>query len=219
MRILIVEDDLALADGLRSGLGLHGFTGDAVHTLGDADLAARDHPYEAIILDISLPDGSGLDLLRQWRNSGVTTPILLLTAYDATRDRITGLDAGADDYLGKPFDLDELLARLRAMVRRSTGQVTPIITLGDLEICESHREVRQNGTPVALSRREFALLHALASRPGHVLSRGQLEERLYGWQEEVASNAVEVHVHNLRAKLGRDVIETVRGAGYRVATT
>lgn len=217
MRILLVEDDDVLRDGLVAGLGLDGFEVDAVASCADAraGLGATDHA--AVVLDIGLPDGSGLDLLGEWRRAGVTTPILLLTARNLVADRIDGLDGGADDYLGKPFDLSELSARLRALLRRSHGRAHGEITLGALAIDESRRRVHLDGQEIPLSRREYAILHALAAHPGHILSRAQLEDRIYGWQEEVESNAVEVHIHKLRSKLGREWIETVRGEGYRIA--
>lgn len=216
MRVLIVEDDEVLLDGLKTGLALEGFTADAVDTLEDARLAADSVDYDAAVLDIALPDGSGLDLLRSWRFREKAIPVLLLTARNSVRDRVAGLDRGADDYLGKPFDLDELAARIRAIARRAKGQSSPVLAWREVELDVSAREVRKGGQAVSLSRREFAVLQALMERPGRILSRSRLEERLYGWDEEVGSNAVEVHVHNLRAKLGRELIETVRGEGYRV---
>lgn len=216
MRILIVEDDEVLLEGLRAGLAIEGFVADAVETIEDARHATEVVEYDAVVLDVALPDGSGLDLLHEWRSAGVATPILLLTARNAIRDRIDGLDRGADDYLGKPFDLDELAARIRAIARRAKGVTSATLTWRDIEIDISLREVMQGGEPVSLSRREFAVLQILFEQPGRVFSRSQLEDRVYGWQEEVGSNAVEVHVHNLRGKLGRDLIETVRGEGYRV---
>ena len=209
MRILLVEDDDILRDGIVVGLGLEGFEVDAVACLADARAAIGDHA--GVVLDIGLPDGSGLDLLAEWRRAGVETPVLLLTARDMVADRVEGLDRGADDYLGKPFDLTELSARLRAIMRRASGRASGDLELGALIISEARRSVALDGKEIAVSRREFAILHALAERPGHVLSRSQLEDRIYGWQEEIESNAVEVHIHKLRAKLGRTRIETVRG--------
>ena len=216
MRVLIVEDDEVLRDGLRTGLALEGFAADAVETIEDARLAAEAVDYDAAGLDIALPDGSGLDLLRSWRSTEMSLPVLLLTARNSVRDRVEGLDRGADDYLGKPFDLDELAARVRAIARRAKGQASSVLVWHDIEMDVSAREVRKGGDPVSLSRREIAVLQALMEQPGRIHSRTQLEDRLYGWQEEVGSNAVEVHIHNLRAKLGRELIETVRGEGYRV---
>ena len=214
MRILLVEDDDILRDGIVVGLGLEGFEVDAVACLADARAAIGDHA--GVVLDIGLPDGSGLNLLAEWRRAGLETPVLLLTARDMVADRVEGLDRGADDYLGKPFDLTELSARLRAIMRRASGRASGDLELGALIISEARRSVALDGEEIAVSRREFAILHALAERPGHVLSRSQLEDRIYGWQEEIESNAVEVHIHKLRAKLGRSRIETVRGEGYRI---
>lgn len=219
MRVLIVEDDEVLLDGLRTGLALEGFTADGVETVEDARLAVETVEYDAVVLDIGLPDGSGLELLRGWRASKEALPVLLLTARNSVRDRIGGLDCGADDYLGKPFDLDELAARIRAISRRAKGQSSTLLHWRDIELDAAGREVRKQGEPVSLSRREFAILQALMEQPGRIRSRAQLEDRLYGWQEEVGSNAVEVHIHNLRSKLGRELIETARGEGYRVPRT
>lgn len=216
MRILVVEDDEILRDAVEAGLSLAGFTVDSVDTLADARLASSGWPYDAVVLDLALPDGSGLDLLKGWRAAGNLTPVLLLTARNATKDRIAGLDTGADDYLGKPFDVDELAARVRAIARRRHGRASPLLRIGDISLDPASRELIKDGQPISLSRREFTVLQALMEQPGRLLSRAQLEERLYGWQEEVESNAVEVHIHNLRAKLGREVIETIRGEGYRV---
>ncbi|MBT9383421.1 winged helix-turn-helix domain-containing protein [Pseudooceanicola sp. CBS1P-1] len=217
MRILIVEDDAVLADGLLVGLRLCGFTPDHVGDLADARAALATAEFEAMILDVMLPDGLGLDLLREMRAAQSTLPVLLLTARDRVRDRVEGLDLGADDYLGKPFDLEELAARLRAMLRRRGGRGTAGLSWNGLSVDPATLSGQQDGRAVSFSRREFAVLQALLEHPGHILSRGTLEDRLYGWQDEIESNAVEVHVHNLRAKLGRGFIETVRGLGYRVA--
>jgi len=216
VRILLVEDDELLLDGLKAGLSLHGLEAEAVGTCDEARAALRASRFEAVVLDLMLPDGSGLSVLREMRGRGDTTPVLLLTARDAVDDRIAGLDTGADDYLGKPFDLDEVAARLRAITRRAQGRSTPLLTWRDLTLDPARRSLEREGRPVALSRREFAILEALMERPGVILSKDRLQERLYGWQEEVESNALEVHVHNLRAKVGRDVVQTVRGLGYRL---
>lgn len=218
MRVLIVEDDDILRGAVETGLTMSGFTVDSVETLEDARAAVGAWPYDAVVLDVALPDGSGFDLLKDWRMHGSATPVLMLTARNATEDRIHGLDLGADDYLGKPFDLDELAARVRAIARRAQGRAAPALTWRDLTLDPAARRLCNAGAPVQLSRREFAVLQALMEQPEHVRSRAQLEDRLYGWQEEVGSNAVEVHIHNLRAKLGRDVIETVRGEGYRMGS-
>lgn len=216
MRILVVEDDEVLREGLDAGLTLEGHTVDLVETCADAREAAANFSYNAFVVDIGLPDGSGLDLVREWRRSGDTTPILLLTARTMAEDRIEGLDQGADDYLGKPFDLGELAARLRALVRRANGRTEPSVTIGPLAITLATRQVTLEGDEIELSRREFAVLEVLVRQPGHVISRAQIEEAIYGWQEEVGSNAVEVHIHNLRGKLGSKFVETVRGVGYRI---
>ncbi len=216
MRILVVEDDAVLMNGLQVGLGLAGFTVDAVSRCGDAILALRMSTFDAVVLDLMLPDGSGLDVLADLRDRQAKVPVLLLTARDAIADRIAGLDAGADDYLGKPFDLDEVAARLRALIRRTTGHASAHLQWRKLVLDPSSMAVTRDGEPLRLSRREFSILHALIERQGQIHSRSQLEDRLYGWQEDVESNTIEVHIHNLRAKLGQGVIETVRGVGYRL---
>lgn len=219
MRILVVEDDPVLADGLKVGLGLAGMTVDCVGTYADARAALSTSVFDTVVLDLMLPDGSGLDLLREMRGSGNRTPVLLLTAMDETSDRIRGLDTGADDYLGKPFDLDELGARVRAIARRGSGRASPCLAAAGIMLDPSNLSVALHGVPLSLSRREFSVLAALLERPGTVRSKAEIEDRLYGWQEEIESNAVEVHIHHLRAKIGRDVIETVRGLGYRIRVT
>lgn len=217
MRVLVVEDDAVLMNGLQVGLGLAGFTVDAVGTCADASVALRTSAFDAVVLDLMLPDGSGLEVLVELRKRRVGASVLLLTARDSVPDRIAGLDAGADDYLGKPFDLDEVAARLRALTRRAAGNATACQLWRDLTLDPATMAVSKAGLSVRLSRREFSILHALIERPGQILSKSQLEDRLYGWQEDVESNTIEVHVHNLRAKLGSGVIETVRGVGYRLA--
>ncbi|AXC49543.1 DNA-binding response regulator [Paracoccus suum] len=216
MRLLIIEDDPLLLDGLSVGLRLSGFTADTAGTLADARAALLGGGFAGVVLDVMLPDGSGLDLLNELRAAGSRIPVLLLTARDEVRDRVSGLDAGADDYLGKPFDLTELAARIRAMLRRQEGRATAVIEWNGLSLDPATQNGRIGGRELSFSRREFSVLHALAEHPGRILSKAQLEERLYGWQEDVESNTVEVHVHKLRAKLGRDFIQTVRGAGYRL---
>jgi two-component system, OmpR family, response regulator QseB len=216
MRILVVEDDPVLSDGLKVGLGLHGATLDIVPNCADGRAALEVDDFDALVLDVMLPDGSGLDLLTAMRAKGDKTPVLLLTALDEIADRIKGLDAGADDYLGKPFDLDELAARVRAISRRQAGRASPFMSCNGIVLDPANMSVTSNGESVSLSRREFAVLSALMDRPGTLRSKDALEERLYGWQEEVESNTVEVHIHKLRAKLGRHAIETVRGVGYRM---
>lgn len=216
MRILIVEDDDILLDGLVVGLKLHGFTADSVSTLADAGAALAANRFDAVVLDLMLPDGSGLDFLRRLRSGGSRVPVLVLTARDRTGERVAGLDAGADDYLGKPFDLEELAARLRALRRRAEGRAAPEIRWNGLVLDPARMTGHLDGREIGLSRRELALLEALLERPGAVIAKPALEERLYGWGEEVESNAVEVLVHRLRAKLTPEFIETVRGVGYRI---
>ncbi|MGH6760864.1 MAG: winged helix-turn-helix domain-containing protein [Phyllobacterium sp.] len=216
MRILIVEDDAVLRDGLKVGLSLGGFAADAVETCAEADAALRANEFDALVLDIMLPDGSGLDVLKGLRSRQESIPVLLLTARDAVSDRIAGLDSGADDYLGKPFDLDEVAARLRALLRRASGRSTASLMWRNITLDPSTRSIEKDGQPVHLSRREFSILQVLMTHPGQVVSKAQLEDKLYGWQEEVESNAVEVHIHHLRNKLGAGLIRTVRGIGYRL---
>lgn len=215
MRVLIVEDDAVLQNGLTVGLGLHGIATEAVETCADALAAVATTAFDAVVLDIMLPDGSGFDVLREMRQRDNAVPVLLLTARDSVADRVRGLDDGADDYLGKPFDLDEVAARLRALRRRAVGRATPTIVWQGIEVDPQRQTAMANGEAINLSRREFALLMALIERPGVIQSKAELEALLYGWQEEVESNTVEVHIHHLRAKIGKDRIETVRGLGYR----
>ena len=202
--------------GIRTGLRQQGYTVDWVRDGAAAEAAVQTTPYDAVLLDIGLPKKTGLELLANWRKQKNGVPVLIITARDAVSDRIRGLDAGADDYLVKPFDLDELAARLRALLRRHSGRATPIIEHGALTLDPATHEVTLAGAPVSLSAREFALLHSLLENPGVPLSRAQLEDRLYGWQEEIGSNAVEVHIHSLRRKLGNDWLRNVRGVGYLV---
>ena len=216
MRILVVEDDAVLLDGLKVGLQMLGFTPDTVSTAADAAEAASTNAFEAIVLDLMLPDGSGLDVLEKLRRAGNRTPVLLLTAKDTVADRVEGLDAGADDYLGKPFDLDEVAARLRAIVRRAQGRAESRLQWNGVTLDPARMCVERDGTEISISRREFTVLHALMENPGTIQSKAALEQRLYGWQEDVESNTVEVHVHKVRAKLGAKFIETVRGVGYRL---
>jgi two-component system response regulator QseB len=215
----VVEDDAVLLDGLREGLKLIGFAVDGVATVSDATEALANDTFDAVVLDRMLPDGSGLDVLKTIRRAGNTTPVLLLTAKDEVGDRIDGLDAGADDYLGKPFDLDELAARLRAITRRSGGRASSELTVRGLRLDPASMLVQCGGAEVSLSRREFSILHALMESPQVIHSKQALEQRLYGWQEDVESNTIEVHIHKLRAKLGSAAIETVRGVGYRLGNS
>ena len=216
MRLLLVEDDPMVGESIRDGLGQEGYTVDWVRDGKGAETALGAEPYAAVLLDLGLPRMDGLEVLRAARAQHNDVPILVITARDAVADRIKGLDAGADDYLVKPFDLDELAARVRALVRRAEGRAEPVVRHGPIALDPATRAVTLRGRPVELSGREFALLQALLARPGAVLSRAQLEERLYGWDEEVGSNAVEVHIHHLRRKLGADTIRNVRGVGYTI---
>jgi DNA-binding response OmpR family regulator len=214
VRILLAEDDSLLGDGLRAGLRQQGFQVDWVRDGAAALRELRSGAYAAAVLDLGLPRLDGLDVLRGARAAGVTTPILALTARDTVAQRVGGLDAGADDYVIKPVDLAELAARLRALVRRSHGQAREELKAQGVVLDPAARVVTRDGIPVSLSTREFDLLHALMLNRGRVLTRDQLEQRLYPWGQEVESNAVEVHVHHLRRKLGGGVILTVRGVGY-----
>ena len=214
MRILLVEDDPLLGDGLRAGLRQAGFHVDWVRDGQAAERELRAQPYAAAVLDLGLPLLDGIDVLASVRRAGVTLPVLVLTARDAVPDRIRGLDSGADDYIVKPVDLDELAARLRALVRRAHGQPQAQLQVQDLQLNPAARTVQRAGQPVVLSTREFDLLQALVLNAGRVMSREQLEQHLYSWGQEVDSNAVEVHVHHLRKKLGAALIQTVRGVGY-----
>lgn len=214
MRLLVVEDDPVLADGLQVGLGAGGWTVEAVGRVDEALAAREGAAFDAVVLDLGLPDGDGLAVLRFVRTRDMDVGVVVLSARDERRDRIQGLDAGADDYVGKPFDLDELAARLRAVRRRLLGRSTPALKHGEVTLDPKSRLAWNAAGDLPLSRREFAVLEALMERPGQVLSRSQLEERIYGWREDIGSNAVEVHIHHLRAKLGADFIRTVRGVGY-----
>ncbi|MBL8418153.1 MAG: response regulator [Dechloromonas sp.] len=216
MRLLVVEDDAMIGISLRNGLRQDGYTVDWVRDGAAAELAIAATAYDAILLDLGLPGRSGLELLAHWRARQNPVPVLIITARDTVADRVLGLDTGADDYLVKPFDLNEVSARLRALLRRRVGRAAPIIENGPLTLDPASREVRLDGNEISLSAREFGILHALMEAPGVPLSRSQLEERLYGWQEEIGSNAVEVHIHALRRKLGSDRIRNVRGVGYMV---
>jgi two-component system OmpR family response regulator/two-component system response regulator QseB len=211
-----VEDDPLLGDGLRAGLRQLGFQVDWVQGGDAAERELRAQDYAAAVLDLGLPRKDGLDVLAAVRAAGLATPVLVLTARDAVPDRIRGLDAGADDYVVKPVDLHELAARLRALVRRAHGQPRDRLLAGDVELDPAARSVCKAGVPVTLSTREFDLLHALMLNANRVMTREQLEQHLYSWGQEVESNAVEVHVHNLRRKLGSTLIQTVRGVGYVV---
>jgi two-component system, OmpR family, response regulator QseB len=216
MRLLLIEDDPMIGEAIRAGLKREGFAVDWVRDARAAEGVLGREPFELVLLDLGLPGRDGLSLLKAQREAGLTLPVLIITARDAVSDRVQGLDAGADDYLIKPFDLEELGARIRALLRRRAGRSSALLEHRGVTLDPATHEVRRGGQDVALSPREFALLQLLIERPGTILSRAQLEERLYGWGEEVESNAVEVHIHGLRKKLGADFILTVRGVGYRV---
>jgi two-component system, OmpR family, response regulator len=217
MRILLAEDDPMIGVSVGRGLRQDGFAVDWVEDGRAAEAALGERVHDAIVLDLGLPRRTGLEVLGAMRRGGDKRPVLILTARDAVADRVAGLDAGADDYLVKPFDLDELSARLRALLRRGSGRAEPVLAHCELELYPATREARFKGEPLALSPREFALLEALLARPGAILSRAQLEDKLYGWSDPVDSNAVEVHIHALRRKLGAEFIRNVRGVGWMVA--
>jgi two-component system OmpR family response regulator/two-component system response regulator QseB len=216
MRILLAEDDTMLGDGLRAGLRQAGFQVDWVRDGVAAERELASGVYEAAVLDLGLPLKDGLEVLKDLRARKIATPILVLTARDAIPDRVAGLDTGADDYVIKPVDLLELAARLRSLVRRAVGQVHDTLRHGAVELDAAARRVFCHSEVVTLSTREFDLLHALLRNTGRVLSREQLEQQMYSWGHEVESNAIEVHIHHLRRKLGPDLIQTVRGVGYMV---
>ena len=216
MRVLLVEDDPMIGESLREALRRQGMAADWVRDGRAADEVLASERFDAVLLDLGLPQRSGVQVLQSLRARGDATPVIVLTARDALADKVGSLDAGADDYLVKPFELDELLARLRAVGRRHAGRAQTALQVADLRLDPATREVSRGGRPVLLSAREFALLQALLERPGAILSRAQLEDRLYGWGEEVESNAVSVYVHQLRRKLGDDLLHTVRGVGYYV---
>lgn len=217
MRLLLVEDDPMIGESAEEGLRSENYAVDWVRDGRSAELALANRVYDIVLLDLGLPRKQGLDVLMEYRRQGGDAPVLILTARDATADRVRGLDAGADDYLVKPFDLDELFARIRALVRRRTGRTQPDIVFQQLVLRPAAHEATFAGRPLPLSAKEFALLQALMDPPGQVVSRAALEEKLYGWNDEIESNAVEVYIHHLRKKLGTDFIKNVRGVGYKVA--
>ncbi|TBR10493.1 MAG: response regulator [Lysobacter sp.] len=216
MRLLLVEDDMMIGEALANLLRGEGYAVDWAHDGIAADTALRAQDYDAILLDLGLPRRSGLDVLKAARARGCNVPVLIATARDAIEDRVAGLDAGADDYLLKPFDFSELLARVRALVRRAAGHGQSRYVHGDVVLDPVRREASVGGERVVLSAREWAVLEALIVRPGQTLSRQQIEDKLYGWGTEIASNAIEVYIHGLRRKLGPDFIRTERGLGYQV---
>ena len=217
MRILLIEDDNMIGKAVRLGLTNAGFVVDWVLDGRAAELGLANPVYDVAILDLGLPKKDGMDVLRTLRKAGNSVPVLVATARDAVADRIAGLEAGADDYVLKPFDLDELVARIRALIRRRSGNVSSALCAGRLRLDPIRKTVELAGAAVELSAREFSILEALMQRPGAVLSREQLEESVYGWGQEIGSNAVEVHLHHLRRKLSAAVIKNVRGVGFRVA--
>jgi two-component system OmpR family response regulator/two-component system response regulator QseB len=214
MRLLLAEDDPQLGDGLTVGLRQDGYAVDWVKDGVAADLALRNESYDLLVLDLGLPRLAGMEVLGRLRGRGQTLPVLILTALDATGDKIAGLDAGADDYLVKPVGLDELAARVRALARRAAGRAVPLLRHGDLVLDPAAHQVTLAGVAVDLSVREFSLLLVLVENAGRVMTRAQLEAALYGWRDEPDSNALEVHVHHLRKKLGGERIKTLRGVGY-----
>ena len=216
MRILLVEDDALLGDGIHAGLKLADHAVDWVRDGEAARLALLDHPYDACVLDLGLPKRDGLSVLKELRERGSRLAVLILTARDSSADKIAGLDAGADDYLTKPFDLPELLARLRALVRRAAGEARPTLEHAGVVLDPASKQVTYNGQNVALSAREHALLDDMLRHKNHIRTRAQLEESIYAWGEETGSNTVEVYVHHLRKKFGADFIRTVRGLGYQL---
>jgi two-component system OmpR family response regulator/two-component system response regulator QseB len=218
MRILLVEDDRLLGDGLQAGLKQAGYAVDWLRD-GEAAMAALStESFAAVVLDLGLPKRDGLSVLQWLRGRHDATPVLILTARDQPGDKVRGLDLGADDYVLKPFDLDEVAARLRALVRRAHGRPEPVLTLGEIELNPAARTVMRAGQAVELTAREFDLLHLLLQNADRVLTRRSLEEQLYTWNDAVDSNALEVHIHHLRRKLGNEMIRTVRGVGYMVST-
>ena len=216
MRLLLVEDDAMIGDTVLRLLRAENYAVDWVRDGSMADAALRSENYDLVLLDLGLPKRDGLDVLRALRSRRSSVPVLIATARDGVADRIAGLDAGADDYVVKPYDTDELLARIRALLRRSSGRAEPAFEHKGVSLNPATREASLNGQPVSLSAREWAVLEPLLARPGALLSRAQLEEKLYSWKDDISSNAVEVYIHGVRKKLGNDIIQTVRGLGYLV---
>ncbi|MFP1985189.1 quorum sensing response regulator transcription factor QseB [Lonsdalea quercina] len=216
MRILLIEDDRLIGDGIKAGLTKLGFSVDWFQQGEQGMQALHAAPYDAVVLDLSLPEIDGLVILRRWRQAGETIPVLILTARDALENRVQGLQDGADDYLCKPFALTEVAARLQALIRRRHGELRPKLVYDNVTLEPGTRTVTVNDRPVELKSRELALLELFMMNAGRILTRAQLEEKLYGWDDDVSSNAVEVHIHHLRKKLGSHVIRTVHGVGYRL---
>ena len=214
MRVLLVEDDVTIGEGLTAALSADGMSVDWVRDGAAAEAALCDAGLTIVLLDLGLPGADGLDLLKAARRRGVDTPVLIITARGSVEDRVSGLDLGADDYLLKPFEVRELAARMRALIRRRAGRATSMLVAGDVELDVGTHELRHGDARAILSAREFSLMHALMERPGRILSRQQIEERIYGWGEEVESNAVDVLIHSVRSKFGKSIILNVRGAGW-----
>jgi two-component system response regulator QseB len=216
MRILLIEDDPMIGESMEEALHGESYAVDWVLDGMSAELAMRQDVYDLLLLDLGLPKKQGMDLLRRYRSQGGNTPVLIVTARDATAARVEGLDAGADDYLVKPFDVDELLARIRAVLRRRGGHTNAVVSHGGLSVNLAAHEAVFKGLPLHLSSREFSVLRALLEMPGSVVSKRELEEKIYGWGEEIESNAIDVYIHHLRKKLGADFIKNVRGVGYKL---
>lgn len=218
MRILLLEDDQQIGDGLLHGLQKHGFTVDWFTDGKLGQEVLHSAPYDAVVLDLGLPHIDGMDVLASWRRQQLDTPVLILTARDALPDRLAGLNAGADDYLCKPFALDEVVARLLALIRRSKGKASPLVHYGELTLDTNQKTACLHGQPLSLTQREYILLELFLLQPRQVFSRAQLEDKLYSWDQEVESNAVEVHIHNLRKKISKDFIVTRGGLGYQLGS-
>src|SRR5271163_3353738 len=219
MRVLLVEDDGMIAQGLQTALRQAGFAVDWMRDGGSTAAALKTSHFDLVLLDLGLPHRDGIEVLRELRKRGDATPVIILTARDEIQHRVAGLNAGADDYIVKPFDLDEVTARMRSVLRRAAGRGDPSIQHGELRLDPVARTVERGGVPVGVSAHEFAVLEALLQRPGAVLSRAQLEDRLYGWNDQIGSNAIEVYIHGLRRKLGSEAIRTLRGVGYFIPTS
>lgn len=213
-RILLIEDDITIADALIKGLKHQGMMVDWFSDAKHGALAIDEGVFDAVLLDLTLPNGDGMAILQVWRQRNIDVPVLIITARDAIANRVAGLNAGADDYLVKPFALEEVSARLQALIRRSQGRSQPLIDYGDIRFFVHSRQVQFCGKPVDLSSKELAVLETLLQQPSHIHSRASLEDKLYGWQQEVESNAIEVHIHHLRKKFGNDMILTKRSIGY-----
>jgi len=214
MRLLLIEDDFMILESLTIGLRQGGYAVDVAMNIQAGQLSLSTHKYDLVLLDVGLPDGSGLEILKDLRSRRDPIPVLIITARDMLKDVVTGLDNGADDYMIKPFALEELEARIRVLLRRSAGRATSIITFGNIQLDPASHGLNIDGETIILSGREFSVLHALMEKPGTVLSRQQLEEKIYGWNEEIESNTIEYHISQLRKKIGRDIIRNIRGVGY-----